>query len=172
MNVARLLLVLFLCLPLTLRAQTPQAKSFGTASTEWPGVHFDLAKITRLDETHILVAVRIRGDATVKNPTMISGQDRSTMQNPDNIDPFTLAAATLIDEATGKTYKADVRLPGSPYWGDPDIIANIRPNTWFQLAIKFEVPPPILTPKGEKEEQKVTFHLPRAKTPIKDVVLP
>ena len=172
MKLSLLLFAGLLCLPLASTAQNAPAKPLGSADTEWPGVHLDLTQIARLDDTHILVAVKIRGDATLKNPVKVCGQDHSTEANPFNTDPYTLNTATLTDQATGKTYKADGSLPGKPYWGDPDIIATIRLNTWLQLAVKFDVPPPVLTPDGKKMEQKVTFLLPKAKAPIKNVVLP
>jgi len=165
-------LLLLLTLP-PLSAQTPPGKPLASVATEWRGVHFDIAEILRLDGERILVAVRVRGDATAKNPTRISGADRSSPENPGDIESFTLAEATLTDEGSGQSFTAESGVPGSPFWGEPSIIATVRPNTWFQLAVCFKVPrPPQATPGGKPVEQKVTFHLPRAKGPIKGVTLP
>ncbi len=167
------LLAGLLALPFSLEGQTSQEPPLGTCPTEWPGVHFDLTRIVRIDPTHILVAVIVRGDATTKNPTQIFGLSRATPEHPDDVDPFSLTTATLVDQATQQKYKADAHLPETPYWGGPDIISNIHPNTWFQLAVRFEVPPPLPPASdGKQPVQKVSFYLPKAKTPIKDVVLP
>jgi len=158
---------------LPLRAQPSPEKGLGSVPAEWPGVHFELSRIARLDAEHILVAIRIRGDASAKNPTLICHANNATAEHPDDIIPYTLTGATLTDQETGKEYPAEGGLPGSPFWGEPDIIANIRPNTWFQLAVKFKAPPPLPSGSdGKPREQKVTFHLPKATKAMKDVLLP
>lgn len=161
------------CAALSAHAQSPAGSPLGKTSADWPGVSFFLTQIVRLDKEHVLVAIQVRGDATVKNPTVIAGTDVTQSDKPGDIEPFTLTSAILVDQETGKKYPADGKLPAQPYWGDPDIISNIRPNTWFQLAVRFKAPLPSPPgPEGKQPEQKVSILLPRATAPIKDIVLP
>jgi hypothetical protein len=162
----------FLAMAAGLSAQTPPSKVLGSAPTNWPGVRIEISDIVRVAPEHILVAVRLRGDATVKNPTLI-GFSKPTPENPNHVAPFTLLSAKMTDQTTGTQYKADNKLPTTPYWGDSDVISNIRPGGWFQLAARFKAPPSLPPDaQGKKQPQLVTFHLPEATEPIKDVPLP
>lgn len=164
------------CLSLAV-AQPSQARAasesaLASVSTEWKGVHFEIAQIQRLDENHILVAVRIRGDATATNPTLISGRMLILEDGSEEITPFTLIGATLSDPETGQTYPAVEGVPAEPYWGEPSIVTSLRANTWIQLAVRFKAPPPRINADGRRAEQKISFQFPKAKKATNPVSLP
>lgn len=163
-----------------LQAQNRTPPPLGAVPAEWPGVTFEIAKIHRLDPTHILVAVRVRGESTLKAPVLIGTTKITELKSesapPEQLVefiPFSLSSAKLVDQATGMEYPADDKLPAAPYWGGPEISTDVRKNTWFQLAVGFKCPPPLPpTPDGKIQVQKVAFRLPMAKADVKDIVLP
>lgn len=178
-SVVTLFFTLLFFAPL-LQAQNSTPPPLGSVPAEWPGVTFEIAKIHRVDSTHILVAVRVQGGSTLKAPVLIGTTkiteikiDSSQTDQLVEFIPFSLLSAKLIDQTTGMEYPADDKLPATPYWGGPEIATDVRKNTWFQLAVGFKCPPPLPpTPDGKLQVQKVAFRLPMAKADIKDIVLP
>jgi len=180
MKLPHLLLAFNLILTLPLSAQSP----LGSSPAQWPGVKIEVSKILRITPDHLLVAVRLRGDSTLKAPVLI-GTTKITEAKPSSKPsewdsreqvveflPFSLLPAKLIDQTTGIESPGDNKLPAQPNWGDSEIATDIRKNTWIQLAVRFKAPPPLPPgPDGKVPPQKVTFVFAGAAT-IKDVVLP
>lgn len=181
MKLPNLLIACSLLLAPSLNAQSP----LGGAPAQWPGVKLEVWKIARIAPDHLLVAVRLRGESTLKAPVLIgttkiteakpAGGKPSEWDSREQIvefKPFSLLPAKLTDQTTGISYPGDNQLPPQPNWGESEIATDIRKNTWIQLAVRFKAPPPLPPDSfGKPQPQKITFLFPGA-APIKDIVLP
>lgn len=177
--------IVFICqVTAALIAQESPPKILGQTDTDWKGVAFAVTEIARMDNSHVLVKVRIVADAAAVYPTFIglspeagflpSNPTKEQMLDEKYLPkPFSLTAGRLLDPKSALEYAAGATLPASPYWGPNSIITNLGPGTWIQLAVLFNAPAPLPpTPEGKIELQHVTLILPKAKTPITGLVLP
>ncbi len=159
-----------LLLPACLRAADEAPNPARTAKASWPGVSVEVGQVVRLDADSILVAVRLWADGTAKNPTLICGP---LLPGRQEAEPFSLETATLVDQATGQEYKTDPLLPDKPYLGNSRVITNLYARGWLQLAVRFKAPPPPPPDaQGRIPAQKVSFLLPSAREPIRNIELP
>jgi hypothetical protein len=180
-----LLTTLVLCL--FARGQKTQGeavKNLGQAATDWAGVTFAVTGIASVDNTHILVAGAWIANASVVYPTRIrlSPPARFLPPHPtleQMLDekyrplPFRLATARLLDQKSRFLYPAIAVLPSEPYWAPSRIITNLGTTTWIQPAVQFTAPhPPPSGPDGKIAEPEVSLFFPKAKSPIKNVIVP
>jgi len=184
MNFPLISVIVFCHLASALVAQVPTPKILGQTDTEWKGVTFAVTDIVRVDNTHILVQVRISADATATYPTFIGLPPPAGFLPPnptleqlrdEKYLPlaFSLTPGHLLDQKTGVEYPALETLPPAPFWGPNGIATNLGPNTWVQLEVQFNAPPqPAPGPDGKIEAQKVSLFFPKAKSPIKNVIVP
>ena len=176
--------IVFCHLASALVAQVPTPKILSQTDTEWKGVTFAVTDIARVDDTHIVVQVRISADATAAYPTFIGLPPPAGWLPPHpTLEqlrdekylplPFSLASGHLLDQKSGMEYPALGTLPPAPFWGSNSIMTNLGPDTWVQLAVQFNAPPPPPPgPDGKIEDQKVSLFFPKAKSPIKNLILP
>ena len=165
-------------------AQVTAPKNLGKTDTEWNGVSFVVTDIARLDDSHILVQIRIAADATTVYPTFIGLPPPAGFLPPHpTIEqmkdekylplPYKLSPGHLLDQKSGIEYPALTTLPPAPFWGPNAITTNLGPNTWVQLEVEFNAPPPPAPdPDGNVPAQKVSLFFPKTKSPIKNVVVP
>ena len=160
------------------------SKNLGRTDTEWKGIAFVVTDIARVDDSHILVQLRVDADANTVYPTLIGLPPPAGFlpKNPTleqllddkyRPKPMSFVSSHLLDEKSGTEYPAVTALPPTPYWGPNSILTNLGPTTWVQVAVQFNAPPPPPPgPDGKIELQKASLIFPKSKSPIKGVVLP
>ncbi|XHR29477.1 MAG: hypothetical protein ACFUZC_02735 [Chthoniobacteraceae bacterium] len=158
-------------------------KLLGEVDSEWPGVKFQVTQIQWIDSEHLLVTVRLVVGPGAANPTLI-GIESSTGAIPKSAPsqevasgkydstPFSLKTAILYDEGTHQNYPALPGLPAKPFLGPNALLTTLRPGNWIQLAVQFPAPPPPPDDQKTISEQKVTLVFPKAKGPIRHLILP
>lgn len=175
--------VFFVTTSLGLNAQTPAASPTPDAESKWPGVRFQIAKMERLDATHLLVGVRINVSASAPQITLVgypppggfksNPTQREMMSGKYEPKPYSLTISKLLDETTNVESTAADNLPAKPYFGLNTILDGLPPKSWMQMGVLFPVPPPQPPgPDGKIPPQLVTFLLPEAKTAIQHVSIP
>ncbi len=157
--------------------------------TTWPGVKLQVFDIKRLDDSHVLMVIRLKSDETLTEPVMIGDLPKETkrrrhvrtsksakgMMEDDEELPraFSLASARLVDEATRQEFAALSTLPSKPYFGPNAMMTTLGPGGWIQMAVCFKAPPPLPTGEdGKRPLQKVTVLFPRAVKQLPGLVLP
>lgn len=164
------LLLIFFTWVLTAQAQEPKP-----GITQWPGVTAEIFSITRLDGNR--VAARFFFTSTPSAPAaLIAGKffvpdgSRATVEGFDAAGPYTLATATLTDEASAKSFPTSTRRAGEARPGRPEIKLELTAGNGFLIGQIFECPPVNMDDPPKK--QFVTFQLPGLKSPITGVPLP
>ena len=171
---------------LNVGAEPAQTSSYGETEATWPGVKFQITQMVRTDATHVLAAVRIIVGPSAPDNTFIGDPPKagfrlqssnSTLLGMDSPEhkptPFSLATAKLIDETTRQEFKASPNVPMNPYFGGSSMLTTASRNTWSQLGVLFNVPPPQPAgADGKYPPQLATILLPKAKKAIEHVVLP
>lgn len=149
----------------------------------WPGVKLQVFDIHRLDETHVLMVIRLKSTATepltIGDPPKDGGTrpikpGKEGLYEADELArPFSLASARLVDEGTKQAFTALPTLPSQPYYGPNAMVTTLSPGGWIQMAVYFNAPPPPPPgPDGTVPPQKVTALFPGAAKPMPGLVLP
>lgn len=160
-------------------AQTPPSV-LGEAETEWPGIRFQIFNVVAIPGNRLLIGVRVVASATApkegtligtKVPVPASATPTDIEQGLYNPVAFSLESAVMIDEKTKKEYKAVAPQPGENYLSGP-LLCSLRPLQAEAMAVQFTAPPIEYDEKGRPLKRTVSVILPKAKTPINNVVLP
>jgi hypothetical protein len=172
-----------LCLVSSLSAQerSRRGDNLGEVETKWPGIQLSISRIERIQDNRLLVFVRVT--ATMKSspagtflgmgrPVPVGANLAEVPQ--EDLKPFSLASAVMIDEQTQRRYEAlpPVAPPGKKYL--PAGFANVLlPGEARTLSIQFASPPapPVIEGKVP-HKQTVSFLLTGTKEPIVRVPLP
>lgn len=172
-----------LCFVTSLVAQerSRRAENLGEVETKWPGVLLSISRIERIQDNRLLIFVRVTATTKSSPSGTFLGMGRPvppganlTDVPEEDLKPFSLASAVMIDEQTQRKYEAlpPVASAGKKYL--PAGFSNVLlPGEARTVSIQFASPP--LPPPLEGDEpskQTVTFLLTGAKGPIARVPLP
>jgi len=161
-------------------APANSAPSFPEIETTWPGVRFQLFRIERNSLNRLVVAVRIVAIDKAPPSGTFLGTKTPIPANASPIDidmgaydpkPFSLAAAEMTDDETGKKYFVlpPIAPPGMTYL--PGTTAkSLLPGQAEILTVQFAIPPS--PPGNEFRKQTASFLFPNAKGPITKVPIP
>jgi hypothetical protein len=172
---------LWLVNTLIAQERSGRAENLGEVEGRWPGIILAISRIERIQENRLLVFVRVM--ATAKSPSsgtylnmgrpIPAGADLTDVPQED-LKPFSLASAVMIDEQTQRRYEAlpPVAPPGKRYL--PAGFSNVLlPGEARTVSIQFASPPvPPTVEDREPPKQTVSFLLTGAKGPIAKVPLP
>jgi hypothetical protein len=172
-------LVTFICLIGLLRA-APSASKQSEVESTWPGVRFQIADIKPIDGDRLLFLIRLQATPQAARGTTIGvispippgtpKEDISGGQYGPN--PFSLIAAVLTDEQTGKKYPAVTPDPNSPAFAPFQVLTTLSPGGSLVMAVEFQKPPAIVDSEGKPKMPTVSLLLPQAKNAIEKVALP
>lgn len=158
----------------------PAPAMLGEVDTEWPGIRFQIVKVTSIPGNRFFVGVRIVASAEApKGGTLIGTEvpippgatPADIEQGLYNPTPFSLDSAVLTDEKTKKKYPALTPQPGENYLSGP-LLCSLRPLQAEAMGVQFTAPPVEYDEKGRPLKQVVSIVLPKAKAPINNIVLP
>lgn len=152
-------------------------------ATTWPGVKLQVSDIRRLDDTHVLMVIRLKstgaepvaiGELPKEPPSRPSKPSTGGLNDAEELPrPFSLESARLVDETTKQEFTALPSLPSQPFFGPNAMVTTLSPGGWIQMAVHFNAPPPLPPGKdGKRPPQKVTALFPRAAKPMPGLVLP
>ena len=177
-------LALFLSSVLPLKAQIGPQEVLGESDAVWTGVKLQITKLIRIDPTHVLAAIHVMVAST--GPALVYIGDPPPggfppLNAPPSVAesekyqpiPFNLTLAKIFDEDSKQEFKAEAKLPDTPFLGPNSMITSLNRNCGVQMGVLFRVPPP--QPPDEKgiiPPQLATFLLPKAKHAIQHVILP
>ena len=164
--------------------ESPAEKLLGEVDTTLPGIQLVVTDILRVDASHAVVTVRVRGnekqtgDSRVEEPPLVPNPPANA--SPQELDdakyhtqPFSLLSSVLVDEATGTKYKAMPLPMGMPYRGPSQLRSSLEPGSWIQMSVCFAAPPPLPPGQdGKIPDQKITLLLSRAAKPLTGLLLP
>jgi hypothetical protein len=152
----------------------------GEVDTEWPGIRFQIVKVASIPGNRLFVGVRVvAGAEAPKGGTLIGTEvpippgasPADIEQGLYNPIPFSLDSAVMTEEKTKKTYPALAAQPGESYLSGP-LLCSLRPLQAEAMGVQFAVPPIEYDEKGQPLKQVVSIILPKAKTSIRNIVLP
>jgi hypothetical protein len=152
--------------------------------TNWPGIHFQIMYLARIQQNHLLVGVRLYATTEAPAGGTLIGVSVPIPANakPSDIaagayrpSPFTMDSSTMTDELSQKTYPVvpSVALPGHKY--RPAVLLEVlTPGQGDMVTLQFEVPPPPPPPEpGQLPiKQTLSFLFTNAKGAINKVPLP
>ncbi len=182
----RIGLLACLCMALSpLLAQEPPATPpLGEVATSLPGINLVVTEIRRVDASHAIVVVRVKGDEKQTDNSRVE-EPADVPNPPSNISPeqledtkyqskpFSLLSSVLVDEATGTKYKAMALPFGMPFLGPSLLRSSLEPGSWIQMAVCFAAPPPLPAGQdGKIPDQKISLLLSRATKPLSGLLLP
>ena len=172
-----------LCLVTRLGAQerSRRAENLGEVETIWAGVLLSISRIERIQDNRLLVFVRVTATTRSSPGGTFLGMGRPlhaganlTEVPEEDLKPFSLASAVMIDEQTQRRYEAlaPAAPPGKKYL--PAGFSNVLlPGEGRTVSVQFASPPSPPTVEGrEPQKQTVSFLLNGAKGPIVKVPLP
>jgi len=167
---AKLLPLGFLLAISTAQAQQPKA-----VPTQWPEIKAEVAEITRLVDNRVAVRFTFTSSAAAPAETLIADKvfpalDEWAREAYESSGPYSIDGATLIDEATGKSYPASDRRPDESRPGRSYKKIALPPSSGFVIGLILECPPPNADDPPKK--QVVSFQLPGVTVPIAGVPLP
>ncbi|MGB8352260.1 MAG: hypothetical protein WCD79_00070 [Chthoniobacteraceae bacterium] len=167
-------LPLFFCMFVvaTVLKAEPHTKTFKT-DTQWTGVQMEVSEVKRISKDRVVVLVRIEATSKAPETTLIGlasspakgGKESSPSQ------PFSLAAGTLTDEQTKKTYPVAEPDPQAIAYAPTQIMTQLSKGQAVVLSVEFQLPVPA-EKDGEDPKQTVTLKLPNAKSDIEHVIIP
>jgi hypothetical protein len=172
---------LWLANPLLAQERSGRADNLGEVEGKWPGIILAISRIERIQENRLLVFVRVM--ATAKSPSsgtylsmgrpMPAGADLTDVPAED-LKPFSLTSAVMIDEQTQRRYEVLPPLASAGKTYLPAGFSNVLlPGEARTVSIQFASPPaPPSNPGKEPPRQTVSFLLTGAKGPIARVPLP
>ena len=147
--------------------------------TTLPGISLQVMQVVRVPPNLLLLVVRVNAGAAAQKPTPLGNgipRDASVVDISSGKykeEPFSLLGAVLIEQASGSKYPALQSQPSSPYYGPSEIVSQLNPGGWLQMAVAFPAPPPPPPDSnGKVPVQKVYVVFPMAKLPAKDLVIP
>ena len=152
--------------------------------TNWPGIHFQIMYLKRIQQNHLLVGVRLFATSQAPAGGTLIGSPVPIPANADPRDiaaglyrpsPFTMESSVMTDELTQKAYPVvpSIAPPGHKY-RPAVILETLAPGQSDTVTLQFEVPPPPPPPKpGDPPvKQTLSFLFTNAKGEIKNVPLP
>lgn len=183
-RIVNLLACLGVASSLVLAQEPPAEKSLGEVETSLPGIMLVVAEIRRVDASHAIAVIRVKGDEKQKGDSPV--QEPAAVPNPPanaspeeledpkyQSQPFSLLSSVLVDEATGTKYKAMALPIGMPFLGPSLLRSTLEPGSWIQMAVCFSAPPPLPPGQdGKIPDQKITLLLSRAAKPLTGLLLP
>jgi hypothetical protein len=171
------------CLVTSLVAQerSRRGENLGEVETKWPGILLSISRIERIQDNRLLVFVRVTATTKSSPAGTFLGMGRPVPAGAnladvpaEDLKPFSLASAVMIDEQTQRRYEAlpPVAAPGKRYL--PAGFSNVLlPGEGRTVSIQFASPPaPPVIEGREPHKQTVSFLLTGAKGPIARVPLP
>jgi hypothetical protein len=171
------------CLLTNLGAQerSRRADTLGEVETKWPGILLSVSRIERIQDNRLLVFVRVTATTKSSPSGTFLGMGRPvpvganlTEVPEEDLKPFSLASAVMIDEQTQRRYEAlpPVAPSGKKYL--PAGFSNVLlPGEARTVSIQFASPPaPPVIEGRNPHKQTVSFLLTGAKGPIPSVPLP
>jgi hypothetical protein len=172
-----------LCLLTSLRAQerSRRGENLGEVETKWPGILLSISRIERIQEDRLLVFVRVIATTKSSPSGTFLGMGRPvpaganlTEVPEEDLKPFSLTSAVMIDEQTQRKYEALPPMAPSEKKYLPAGLSNVLlPGEARTLSIQFASPPaPPVVEGREPHKQTVSFLLTGAKGPIARVPLP
>ena len=172
---------LWLVNTLVAQERSGRAENLGEVEARWSGIILAISRIERIQENRLLVFVRVMATAKSSPSGTFLGMGRplpagaNLAEVPkEDLKPFSLASAVMIDEQTQRRYEAlpPVAPPGKKYL--PAGFSNVLlPGEARTVSIQFASPPVPPTIEGrEPQKQTVSFLLTGAKGPIEKVPLP
>jgi hypothetical protein len=177
------LLATALCLVTTLGAQerSHRAENLGEVETKWPGILLSISRIERIQDNRLLVFVRVTATTKSSPAGTFLGMGRPVPPGAnladvpaEDLKPFSLASAVMIDEQTQRRYEAlpPVAAAGKKYL--PAGLSNVLlPGEARTVSVQFASPPaPAVIEGREPHKQTVSFLLTGAKGPIARVPIP
>ena len=177
--------IIFFFFALGLWPLTAQDKTtFPEGESNWPGIHFQIMYLARIQQNHLLVGVRVfatnqapAGGVFIGVPTPVpaNADPRDIAAGAYRPSPFTMDSSVMTDELTQKTYSVvpSVAQPGHKY-RPAVLLETLTPGQGDIVTLQFEVPPPPPPPEsGEPPvKQTLSFLFTNAKGAIKHVPIP
>jgi len=164
--------ILLTVLALVSAAQAQEPKP-GVA--QWPGVTAEIFSIMRLDGNRVaarffFTSAPSAPSALIADKFFVPDGSPATAEAFDAAGPYTVAGATLIDEASAKSFPSSARRAGEARPGRPEIKLELTAGNGFLIGQIFECP--AVNQEDPPKKQFVSFQLPGFKQPITGVPLP
>ena len=159
-------------------------KMIGEAETNWPGIHYQLFLMQRMEPDRLVVGVRLLAMPNAPATGTLIGWPvpippdakneaiRSGLYSPH---PFSLVSSVMTDNVTKEKFPTlDPISPPGRKWFPSQVLAILKPGKTLLFTVQFKIPPPPPTPtEGQPPaKQTVSFLFTNAKSEIKNITIP
>ncbi len=178
-----LLLFLALLVAYSPSGANGQFKVLGEGPMNWPGIHYQIFWLSRIQPDRLVVGVRMLATPQAPAQTLVGypvpvphGLTPEQIAAGDYRPlPFSLAPSIMIDDISKQQYPTlpSISPPGRAYYSN-QVVGTLAPGQTLLFTVQFKIPPPPPPPEPGQPpvKQTLSFLFTNAKSPIKNIPIP